>query len=97
MVRANRELAVNRTATMRVVAIAAVAAALLLSGCGRKGPLDLPPAATAAPQNPAPQSAALPSGEQPQPSFAQPLAEADTRSVAPTGRKRRLPIDVLID
>jgi predicted small lipoprotein YifL len=32
----------------RVAAVAAVAAALGLSACGRKGPLDLPPGAAAA-------------------------------------------------
>ena len=79
----------NRPVTTRVVAIAAVAAALLLSGCGRKGPLDLPPSASASPQAANPQS-------DEQPSFGQPLTDSKAVS-APTGRKRRLPIDVLVD
>jgi len=38
----------------------AVAAALALSACGRKGPLDLPPSDTAAPGTPMASSATVP-------------------------------------
>jgi predicted small lipoprotein YifL len=38
----------NRTA-LRLAAFAALAAALALGGCGRKGPLDPPPSAAIAP------------------------------------------------
>jgi predicted small lipoprotein YifL len=38
----------NRTA-LRLAAFAALAAALVLGGCGRKGPLDPPPSAMVAP------------------------------------------------
>ncbi len=38
----------HRTA-LRLAAVAALAAALALGGCGRKGPLDPPPSALAAP------------------------------------------------
>ena len=82
----------NRSVPMRAAAIAAFTAALLLAGCGRKGGLQLPPAATATPQE-----SALPVEEQQQQSLLQPSFDTAAKPVAPVGRKRRLPMDVLID
>ncbi len=56
-----------------------------LSGCGRKGPLDLPPSA-AINQPPAAAAAAE-----------APEVGPDGRPVAPPGKKKRLPIDALLD
>ena len=57
--------------------------ALALSGCGRKGPLDLPPSAAI---NQPPGTAAE-----------APAVGPDGRPVAPAGNKKRLPIDWLLD
>lgn len=57
--------------------------ALALSGCGRKGPLDLPPSAAI---NQPPGTAAE-----------APAVGPDGRPVAPAGTKKRLPIDWLLD
>ncbi len=81
----------NRSSTLRLATIAAVAAALMLAGCGRKGQLDPPPSASAVPQETAP-----PSGERPQGSLLKPRAD-DTRPTAAPGQKRPMPMDVLLN
>ncbi len=58
--------------------------ALALSGCGRKGPLDLPPSAAI---NQPPGSAAAEA----------PAIGPDGRPVAPAGNKKPLPIDWLLN
>ena len=58
--------------------------ALGLAGCGRKGPLDLPPSAAIAQP---PGTAAVEA----------PAVGPDGRPLAPAGNKRRLPIDPLLD
>jgi predicted small lipoprotein YifL len=83
----------------RLAILSAMAGTLALTGCGRKGPLDLPPAAAAVEQAPA---------AEPQSGFGNPLARPATpaapaafdsrgRPVAPKGEKRSLPIDWLLD
>jgi predicted small lipoprotein YifL len=57
--------------------------ALALIGCGRKGPLDLPPSAAI---NQPPGAAAE-----------APAIGPDGRPIAPAGTKKRLPIDSLLD
>ena len=57
---------------------------LTLAGCGRKGPLDLPPSAAI---NQPPGTAAAEA----------PAVGSDGRPVAPAGNKKRLPIDWLLD
>jgi predicted small lipoprotein YifL len=52
---------------------------LTLSACGRRGPLDMPPGASAVEQ-----PADIP-------------VDPQGRPLAPTGQKRRLPIDWLLD
>jgi len=74
---------------MQAAAIAAIGAALVLGGCGRKGPLDPPPTASAVPQ-------ATTQPEEPPRLGMSPL-DADETPTARPGQRRRLPIDVLID
>jgi predicted small lipoprotein YifL len=61
-------------------AVLGFALAAGLSACGRKGPLDPPPAALASPQQPSSLD-----------------VDAEGRPIAPTGQKKRLPIDWLLD
>jgi predicted small lipoprotein YifL len=68
--------------------MAALAGACLLSGCGRKGPLDLPPGQVALDQQPGAAADSDPVPSDP---------DQQGRSVAPTGPKRRIPLDWLID
>jgi predicted small lipoprotein YifL len=86
MVRETEELAVIRPRCFRLGMTAALAAVLLLPGCGRKGPLDPPPGANVAQQQPADAS------EGPHEAFDQ-----QGRAVAPRGRKERHFLDFLID
>lgn len=93
--------------------LGAVIAALGLSGCGRKGPLDLPPsAAVDAPAQNQPQQGNAQQGPgftsfgstQPREPESQRTAigeragvASDGRPIAPRGEKRRIPLDALID
>jgi predicted small lipoprotein YifL len=87
----------------RFATLAALAAALSLAGCGRKGPLDLPPSAVAEPAAAAsPSPTRSSSGVNPMaPHHASPRQEDSfTRTgepVAPKGPKRPLPFDWLLD
>ena len=81
----------TRPSTLRAAAIVAIAAALLLGGCGRKGRLDQPPDASPTPQAVAPQPDA------PRDLLTQTPSDLDDKPVATTGPKRRLPIDVLLN
>lgn len=72
-----------------LIALAAMSLALGLAGCGRKGPLDLPPSADASAQAPAEQQTVLPSvigGSTSDPTRPEPVVP-----------KRRLPIDTLLE
>jgi len=81
----------------RLALIGALAAALGLTGCGRKGPLDPPPSASAVPS-----AQAAPAGSSPNP-----LARSAPRSreafgpdgqpIASPGPKKSLPLDWLLD
>jgi predicted small lipoprotein YifL len=93
---ANQEPAVTKLSTLHAAAIVAIAAALLLGGCGRKGRLDAPPTATPASETVAPQAEATPDADAPRDLFGQPQADPDEKPVT-TGRKRRLPMDVLLN
>ena len=91
MVHANPESALPRRqrSMIPVAMIAALsAAAVMLSGCGRKGSLDAPPGVAELEQEPAPvvdQSALFPNYDH------------QKRPLAPQGRKRPIFLDVLID
>ena len=81
----------------RLCAIAALTAALGVAGCGRKGGLDLPPAASAAQQ----ESAARPQ-ERDNRSIGSDLrptgARSNSRNLPPVpSPKRDLPIDFLLN
>jgi len=73
----------------RLGLVAALAASLGLTACGRKGPLDPPPAATLA-------------GEQPvttgsEPTNSRPILGPDGKPIAPGAPNRRIPLDVLLN
>ena len=80
----------------RFAAVAAVAAALGLSACGRKGPLDLPPGAGQTPQP----TVAQPGYDAPVSGKAEPRAglTRDGRAVAPppSGDNRPFILDWLV-
>jgi predicted small lipoprotein YifL len=81
----------------RTAFLGALAATLALAGCGRKGPLDPPPAASL--QEPAAQSQSQ-SGSGAAQSQSSAVAieyRTDGRPLAPRGQKRKLPADWLID
>ena len=89
----------------RVMLVGAVIAVVGLAGCGRKGPLELPPSAAAPVEaTPQPQVGINPMG-QPQATEEtqrtvtgqRPGIGTDGRPVAPIGEKRHIPLDVLID
>ena len=71
----------------RMTVLAALALALSLAACGRKGPLDPPPSANATPQP----------SEQPQNTAAPPLTDQNGKPMAAPGQKRSLPMDVLLN
>jgi len=81
----------------RLAMLGVLAAALGLTGCGRKGPLDPPP--SAAVTQPA-QAAAPDSGVNPMARSAPTGPQAfgpDGRPIAPQGVKKPLPLDWLLD
>ena len=80
----------------RLCAVAALVAALGVAGCGRKGGLDLPPAASAAQQD------AAPTQEREARSIGSDLRPTGARSSGrnlppPPSPKRDLPIDILLN
>jgi hypothetical protein len=78
-----------------VAVIGAIALALPLAGCGRKGALDPPPGGyelePVTTKTPTTRRAAPPPKDQ------QPEYDEDGRPIAPQGLKRKLPGDWLID
>ena len=84
----------------QIAVIGALAAAFALTGCGRKGPLDLPPGAAAAAQPAKPANTGFglnPMATQEAP--ATPAAfDSEGHPVAPANApKKRLPMDWLIE
>ena len=86
----------------RLAVAAAMAALLVLGGCGRKGPLDPPPGASVAGE-PAPQSGGLltpmaaPIGGGSAASSAPAALGPDGRPQAPKGPDRRIFLDGLLN
>jgi hypothetical protein len=76
----------------RLATIAALAAAMALSACGRKGPLDPPPGGMVLEQRPGMTPVTRRGAEPPRPEY-----DEDGRPVAPEGPRRRSPLDWLID
>ena len=87
------EPSVIRPASLRLAIFAAFAAALLLAGCGRKGPLDPPPGGWEIPLSP---SMRTDVSRNPA-TAATPQYDAEGKPIAPAGPKRRLPGDALLD
>jgi predicted small lipoprotein YifL len=100
MVPPTREPILNRLICLRPAVIGALAAALALTGCGRKGPLDPPPGSAAAVQPAKPANTGFglsPMATQEAPATA-PSFDAQGKPVAPANApKKRLPMDWLID
>ncbi len=71
---------------LRLAMIAALAAALGLAACGRKGPLDPPPGASLAGDK----SAAKNNG-------GPPVMSREGRPTAPPGPDKHIPLDVLLN
>ena len=100
MVPPNREAVLSRFTYFRPAVIAALAAAFALTGCGRKGPLDLPPGAAAAqPAKPANTGFGLTPMATQKEAPATPAAfDSEGHPVAPANApKKHLPIDWLIE
>ena len=81
----------------RLATFGALVAAFLLVGCGRKGPLDLPPADTVQQSGEGQQAEGQRSAAS-GPRTAPPVQyNVDGRPLAPPGQKKKLPGDILID
>ena len=76
--------------------VGALALALPLAACGRKGALDPPPGGhrldRAAVRTPVTHRGAAPPAREKQPDY-----DEDGRPIAPEGPKKKLPVDWLID
>jgi predicted small lipoprotein YifL len=70
----------------RLALIGALVATLGLAACGRKGPLDPPPAASLAGDKGAAKSSGAP-----------PVMDREGRPIAPPGENKRIPLDVLLN
>ncbi len=92
------DFVVNRNYRPTVSACAVIvlgAAVLVLAGCGRKGPLDLPPTASSA----STANAAVPDSEaeaHSRPSVFNPSYGADAPPTAPKGNKKPFILDPLL-
>ncbi|MGE0062209.1 MAG: lipoprotein [Xanthobacteraceae bacterium] len=76
--------------TFRFALIVALAATLGLTACGRKGPLDPPPAATAGP-------AGAPSGGASADDADAPAATGEDPAAKSQAPNKRIPLDVLLN
>jgi predicted small lipoprotein YifL len=105
-------IGVRRPGFRHILILGAAMAALAVAGCGRKGPLDPPPSASAVPQDQqqsqqqGQQASGLPSfsaSQPPEPASQQTVLggragiDSSGAAIAPVGEKRRIPLDVLID
>ena len=76
--------------------IGALALALPLAACGRKGPLDPPPGGSQLDAGVV-RTPATSRGEKVPPKYVQPEYDENGRPIPPPGQKKKLPIDWLID
>ena len=72
------------------------AAALALGGCGRKGPLDLPPTAQAQAPAPAPAASDTEAQRAAQPGVFNPTYGTDAAPAASKGQKKSFVLDPLL-
>ena len=86
---------------VRLAAVAALCAALGLSACGRKGPLDPPPGATAVPvqAEPTPQvvQAPLPGAGPPAATYSGIGADGKALAPPPSGQRQPFILDWLLN
>ena len=87
----------DRPNIQRWALILAGTAALLLSGCGRKGPLDLPPTASGQPPAAAVQPDPTATADASKPSLFNPNYGSDQLPVAGKGPKRPFTLDPLLN
>ena len=73
---------------LRLALIGALAASFGLAACGRKGPLDPPPAASLAGDQ------SVPAGDA---KYGPPVIGPDGKPIAPAGPNKRIPLDVLLN
>jgi predicted small lipoprotein YifL len=78
----------------RLAAVVTLVAALALSACGRKGPLDLPPGAASEQSGAA--AANVAPAQQPT-LFGNAMGRDTSAPVAPKGPDKRIPLDALLD
>jgi predicted small lipoprotein YifL len=74
----------------RLALVAALAAALGLTACGRKGPLDPPPAASVTGEQ------TVTTGDEPR-TPNRPILGPDGKPIAPGLTNKRIPLDVLLN
>jgi predicted small lipoprotein YifL len=87
-------LSLDRRPFVRLALIGALAASFALAACGRKGPLDPPPSASAAGEQAQP--VVEPAGE-PITSTNRGPVGPDGKPIAPGMRDKRIPLDVLLN
>lgn len=73
---------------LRLALIGTLVASLGLAACGRKGPLDPPPGASLAGEQPAPTS---------MDTRDRPVTGPDGKPIAPGNTNKRIPLDVLLN
>jgi len=87
------EFSVNRSVCLGLATIGALAAALMLAGCGRKGALDPPPGGYVLSSG----SGKTPVSNRGLQSDQRPQYDSEGKPVAPDGPEKRIPPDWLID
>ncbi|HET9716099.1 MAG TPA: lipoprotein [Pseudolabrys sp.] len=80
----------NVSPFLRLALVAAMATSFALVGCGRKGPLDPPPAASLAGEQVAPADAK-------ENTYAGRPTGPDGKPLLPAGPNKRIPLDVLLN
>ena len=86
MVAAIREPFVTPSSALRLAAIGLIMLSFSLAACGRRGPLDPPPRASAAPVS-----------DQQQAQSGEPTEDEFGNPVQPRGQKKSFPLDVLLN
>ena len=82
----------DRRLFLRLALIGALAASFALAACGRKGPLDPPPSASLAGEQPTPGAQATPGAQ-----VNRGPIGPDGKPIAPGMRDKRIPLDVLLN